>query len=63
MGVARKVDALMKRFAAAAVIAIVSTASADAATVLPFITDDYAKAVAEAKTRNVPLFVDAWAPW
>ena len=53
----------MKRFAAAAVIAIVSTASADAATVLPFITDDYAKAVAEAKTKNVPLFVDAWAPW
>jgi hypothetical protein len=53
----------MKRFAAAAVMAIVSVASAQAATTLPFIADDYAKAVAEAKTRSVPLFVDAWAPW
>jgi hypothetical protein len=52
----------MRSFAAAAVIAIVSTA-APAAEVLPFITDDYAKAVTEARTRNVPLFVDAWAPW
>jgi hypothetical protein len=31
--------------------------------VLPFIDDDYAKAVAHAKAKNVPLFVEAWAPW
>ena len=31
--------------------------------VLPFIDDDYSKAVARAKAKNVPLFVDAWAPW
>jgi hypothetical protein len=31
--------------------------------VLPFIENDYAKALARAKTKNVPLFVDAWAPW
>ena len=31
--------------------------------VLPFIDDDYSKAVARAKTKNVPLFIDAWAPW
>ena len=31
--------------------------------VLPFIHDDYPKALAEAKRRNKPLFVDAWAPW
>jgi hypothetical protein len=30
---------------------------------LPFIDDDYATAVARAKTKHVPLFVDAWAPW
>ena len=31
--------------------------------VLPFIENDYSKALTRAKTRNVPLFVDAWAPW
>lgn len=30
---------------------------------LPFIHDDYPKALAEAKRRQKPLFVDAWAPW
>lgn len=30
---------------------------------LPFIHDDYPHALAEAKRRNKPLFVDAWAPW
>ncbi len=30
---------------------------------LPFIEDDYPRAVAEAKARKVPLFVEAWAPW
>ena len=31
--------------------------------VLPFIDNDYSKALAQAKKKNVPLFVDAWAPW
>ena len=31
--------------------------------VLPFVDNDYNKALAEAKRKNVPLFVDAWAPW
>jgi len=30
---------------------------------LPFINDDFEKAMAEAKQRNLPLFVDVWAPW
>jgi hypothetical protein len=34
-----------------------------AATRLPFIEDDYARALAEAKSRTVPLFVEVWAPW
>lgn len=31
--------------------------------VVPFIDDDYTKAVARAKAKNVPIFVEAWAPW
>ena len=30
---------------------------------LPFIENDYAKAIAQARAKNVPLFVEAWAPW
>lgn len=30
---------------------------------LPFIEDDYRKAVAEARERRLPILVDAWAPW
>lgn len=30
---------------------------------LPFIENDYARALAQAKTRGVPVFVDVWAPW
>jgi hypothetical protein len=33
------------------------------AELLPFIEDDYPRALAEAKARQVPLFVDGWAPW
>ena len=36
---------------------------AAAAETLPFVHDDYAKAVALSKARNVPIFVEAWAPW
>ena len=30
---------------------------------LPFIKDDYAQALAHARQRNLPLFVEVWAPW
>ncbi len=30
---------------------------------LPFISDDYPRALAEARARDLPLFVEAWAPW
>jgi len=30
---------------------------------LPFIEDDYTKALARARTNHVPIFVEAWAPW
>jgi hypothetical protein len=31
--------------------------------VLPFIADDYTRALAQARARKVPLFIEAWAPW
>ena len=30
---------------------------------LPFLADDYAKALGEARARQLPLFIEAWAPW
>ena len=40
-----------------------SDTAAPVAHVLPFIEDDYPRALAEARERQVPLFVEAWAPW
>jgi hypothetical protein len=31
--------------------------------VLPFIADDYPKALAAAKAAKKPIFFEAWAPW
>lgn len=52
----------MKRIALALAL-LVTTIAAHAKEVLPFIEDDYAKAVTRAKTKNLPIFVEAWAPW
>ena len=30
---------------------------------LPFHSDEYPKALAEARARAVPLFIESWAPW
>jgi hypothetical protein len=30
---------------------------------LPFVDDDYAKALSEARAKGLPLFIEAWAPW
>ena len=30
---------------------------------LPFIEDDYARALADARAHELPLFVEVWAPW
>ena len=40
-----------------------SVAPAVAAAGLPFIRDQYGQALAQAKQRNQPLFVECWAPW
>jgi hypothetical protein len=52
---------MKKMLVVAALLAVSSTAFA--AETLPFVEDDYAKAVARAKAKNVPIFVEAWAPW
>jgi len=31
--------------------------------VLPFIVDDYPKALARARAENKPIFLETWAPW
>lgn len=31
--------------------------------VLPFIADDYPAALAQARQRDLPIFVESWAPW
>ena len=36
---------------------------AQARSVLPWIKDDYAKALTAARAKNVPIFVEIWAPW
>ena len=41
----------------------VPKADAVVAEALPFVHDDYPRALAEAKRTQRPLFVDAWAPW
>lgn len=30
---------------------------------VPFVEDDYARALSQARERGVPIFVEAWAPW
>jgi hypothetical protein len=42
---------------------LIAAPIARAREVLPFIDNDYAKAVAQAKAKNVPIFVEVWAPW
>ena len=52
--------------AAAAVFALsaaVAVAQPGAKHVLPFVEDDYAAALKQARATHKPIFVDVWAPW
>jgi len=55
--------ALGALFPAARAAAIPAPAPAGPKSVLPWIEDDWTKAVATAKARKVPIFVESWAPW
>lgn len=48
---------------AARTSAVSEPAAAHAGAPLPFIEDDYSRALSEAQSRGLPLFVDTWAPW
>ena len=52
----------MPTLAAALALALALPAAA-ATKGLPFVPDDYPRALADARARNVPLVVDVWAPW
>ena len=45
-----------------AALALASLIPAAPREVLPWV-DDYSKAVAQARAKNLPIFVEAWAPW
>lgn len=48
---------------AISLLLFLAAVAAHAKEVLPFIENDYATAMARAKTSKLPLFVEAWAPW
>jgi hypothetical protein len=50
-------------FALSLVAPLGSAATEREARALPFLSDDYAKALGEARARALPLFIEAWAPW
>jgi hypothetical protein len=52
----------MKRTLLLALLALAPLV-ATAKEVLPFVQDDYATAIARAKAKHLPMFVEAWAPW
>jgi hypothetical protein len=64
----------MRNYSSALLLAVLGACSSQRAAVapssearsqakLPFVEDDYPRALADAKARGVPIFVDAWAPW
>jgi hypothetical protein len=53
----------MKKVFLMALFLTVSAFSVASTPGLPFIQDNYAKALAQAKQGNLPIFVEVWAPW
>jgi len=43
--------------------AVLLAATVLPAAALPFIDDDYTKALARARSTHKPIFFEAWAPW
>jgi len=49
--------------ALAAAAAFLGVGSAEPRPAVPFIADDYPGALAQARAKKLPIFVEAWAPW
>jgi hypothetical protein len=45
------------------ILALSLATPASSAGRLPFVSDDYPRALADARARHLPLVVDVWAPW
>jgi hypothetical protein len=48
---------------ALSLLAAPAAAAPPTAFAVPFIEDDYARALGQARGRHLPIFVEAWAPW
>ncbi len=48
---------------AAALLAVPAPAAEAPREVLPFVVDDYPRALAAARAAKKPIFLEAWAPW
>lgn len=48
---------------AASIVFLLLSVAPEARAKLPFVEDDYARALEQARARNVPIFLEAWAPW
>jgi hypothetical protein len=53
----------MKTISTAVVLATAFLAAPAGAASLPFIDDDYGRALAQAKESKKPLVIEVWAPW
>jgi hypothetical protein len=56
----------MKRIVGIGIVVLVSCftmALRATASGLPFHNDDFSGAVSEARQRQLPIFVEVWAPW
>jgi hypothetical protein len=53
----------MRSLALAALVAAALPRTGLAAAGLPWIRDDYSRALSEARARQVPIVVEVWAPW
>ena len=49
--------------AASAAAVVRADAPATPKFAVPFIEDDYPRALQQAREKNVPIFVENWAPW
>jgi hypothetical protein len=55
---------MKSKLAMAVLLLAIATAAWGATTNgLQFINDNFPKAVAEGEQRNLPVFVEVWAPW
>jgi hypothetical protein len=55
-------DAMKVKIMIAALLLTVASAACEAKG-LPFINDNFGKALEEARQHKQPIFVEVWAPW